>query len=293
VKPDFICIGAQKCGTSWIYRNLAEHPSVVVATGTLDGKQYFPAGKDTQFFTNYYDRGYEWYESLFPPTASGQKLGEVSTSYFYDSDAPLRVKQYHPDVKLFVCLRNPVERIVSNHRHEIRAGHISKKHHSFSAALDNNPAYIMQSRYTLHLKNWLEHFPSRQLKVFFFDDLRADPASFLHSLYEYLDVDPEFTPVGFSEPANVGRIPTNRGVDKSIASAGSFLRTLGLDSVIRLVRRTGVIARVQQTNNNSEISAIAEVSEQQQAELRELLREDILELSRLTGRDLTAWTTPP
>jgi hypothetical protein len=292
VKPDFICIGAQKCGTSWIHRNLAEHPSVVVATGTLGGKQYFPTGKDTQFFTNYYDRGYEWYESLFPPATSGQKLGEVSTSYFYDSDAPSRVKQYHPDVKLFVCLRNPVERIVSNHRHEVRAGHISKKHHPFSAALNNNPTYIMQSRYTLHLKNWLEHFPSRQLKVFFFDDLRADPASFLHSLYEYLDVDPDFTPVGFSDPANVGRIPGNRGVDKSIASAGSFLRAIGLEGLIRLIRQTGIKDRVQQTNTNREISAIAEVSEQQQAELRELLREDILELGRLTERDLTGWITP-
>ena len=281
--PDFLIIGAQKAGTSSLYAHLCAQQGVHRAMR-----------KEVRFFDQEYARGVTWYRAFFPPrgTTGTRLTGEATPNYFVHPMAPARVAETLPDVRLIAILRNPVERIVSNHRHEVTAGHISKKHHPFSAALNNNPAYIMQSRYTLHLKNWLEHFPSRQLKVFFFDDLRADPASFLHSLYEYLDVDPDFIPVGFSEPANVGRIPGNRGVDKSIASAGRFLRAIGLDGLIRLIRRTGIKDRVQQTNTNREISAIAEVSEQQQAELRELLREDILELSRLTERDLTGWTTP-
>jgi hypothetical protein len=28
VYPDFLCIGAQKAGTSWLYQNLQEHPGI-------------------------------------------------------------------------------------------------------------------------------------------------------------------------------------------------------------------------------------------------------------------------
>ena len=127
----FIGIGAQKCGTTWIHRNLALHPQLSVAHGQ---------DKDTRFFSCFYDRGYEWYEACFDTATADVHTGEVSTSYFHTADAPQRIKAYNPDAKLFVCLRNPVERVLSNHRHEARVGHISGANLALEAALENNPA---------------------------------------------------------------------------------------------------------------------------------------------------------
>src|ERR1700759_3980060 len=41
--PDFLCIGAQKAGTSWLDRNLRRHP-----------KLWLPPMKELQFFSHLY-----------------------------------------------------------------------------------------------------------------------------------------------------------------------------------------------------------------------------------------------
>ncbi|RYJ02932.1 MAG: sulfotransferase, partial [Actinomycetales bacterium] len=54
--PTFLCIGAQKCGTTWLASAVAQHPEV----GT--GRK-----KELHFFDQRaaYERGLDWYESQF------------------------------------------------------------------------------------------------------------------------------------------------------------------------------------------------------------------------------------
>lgn len=276
----FIGIGAQKCGTTWIHRNLAEHPAVFVATGK---------DKDTRFFTCYFDRGYQWYEEAFSAAGDCTVVGEVSTSYFYDADAPQRIKAYNPDVKLFVCLRNPVERVISNHRHEARSGHISGNNLSLMAALDNNPAYLLQSRYAQHLRLWYEHFAREQILVLFFDDLRADPARFMSVLYRFLGVDEAFVSPDITAQANVSRIPASRFVEKSILRGGGLLRSAGLGSLVALGRKAGVNDWLRKVNSARNETAVVDISGEALDRIRKELRDDVLSLGEMTGRDLRNW----
>ena len=81
--PDFIGLGAQKSGTSWIYTCLSEHPEV-----------YMPV-KEVQFFSqeSNWSKGYGWYEDILEKCPPGTKAGEFSTSYLVSAAAPQRIYQ--------------------------------------------------------------------------------------------------------------------------------------------------------------------------------------------------------
>src|SRR4051794_20416189 len=53
--PDFLVIGAQRCGTSSLYRWLSGHPEVAPSLR-----------KEVDYFARYNDRGLGWYRSHFP-----------------------------------------------------------------------------------------------------------------------------------------------------------------------------------------------------------------------------------
>ena len=99
---DFIGLGAQKAGTSWVYACLYEHPEI-----------HAPI-KELHFFSrDRFSKGKDWYESHFSHRKEGQKVGEFSTSYLYSKETPERIKELYPEVKLIAIVRNPVTRAYS------------------------------------------------------------------------------------------------------------------------------------------------------------------------------------
>lgn len=277
-KVQFICIGVQKAGTTWIHRILDEHPQICVAHGK---------DKDTMYFGATYDRGYEWYERHFEDCEPDSRIGEVSTSYFYNSDAPERIKKYNENIKLFVCLRNPVDRIISNHKHEVRLGHISGKNLELEVALRNNPAYVMQSSYAKHIQNWYEYFDKKQIHIVLFDDIVNRPSFLAHELYKYLEVDENYCP-NLNKKDNVSRIPSSRKVEIIIKLSGKAIRTVGLGKIVDVGRKYGLNDWLRSKNTDNNKSAVIIKSETVD-ELRGLLRPEILELSDITGIDLSFW----
>lgn len=278
-KVSFIGVGVQKSGTTWIHRILDEHPDVCVAHGK---------DKDTKFFGSYYDRGYEWYERHFDDCGSEKMIGEVSTSYFYDTDVALRIKQYNKDVKLFVCLRNPVERIISNHKHEARSGRITGDNLELGLALKNNPAYVMQSRYVSHLKNWYKHFNKEQLHIMLFDDLVSRPEILVRELYTFLGVDDEFT-ADLDKKDNVSRVPASIKAEKGIQALGKAIRTTGLGSLVDMGRKYGLNDWLRSKNTVKDAAGSFLIKDETIDELNELFRAEILELSEITGINLSHW----
>jgi hypothetical protein len=208
--PDYIIIGAQKCGTSSLYRYLNEHPAVAAA-----------AGKEIHFFDWYYPRGARWYRAHFPTVAyrelfrarTGQRLitGEASPYYVFHPHAPKRIKALVPGAKLIVLLRDPVERAVSAYHHQVRAGTETL---SLREALDREPSrltaevqrlaqdenyksaahrrysYMARGLYADQLETWLRHFPREQLLVIRSEDFFDDPGTTVAQVIEYLGLPP-------------------------------------------------------------------------------------------------------
>ena len=100
--PDFLCLGAQKSGTTTLHELLSGHPGV-----------YLPSCKEVQYFTLESNQDTRWYSAHFQRANTNQSCGEITPYYLFHPAAPLRIHTLLPDAKLIILLRDPVERALS------------------------------------------------------------------------------------------------------------------------------------------------------------------------------------
>ena len=274
-RVDFLGLGAQKAGTSWLHRMLAAHPQIFMAQAE---------DKDLKFFSAHYDYGYAWYERHFAADGGAERRGEFSTSYFYSHDAPARVHRYNPNVRLVLSLRNPVDRLISHHRHEIRTGRLEPDV-PLEAGVASNPSYVEQSMYFTQLQRWLEHFPLASFHVVIFEELFRDPARALRELYEFVGVSPDFVPPSLHEKVNEGRVPRSRLVDKGVQLSTSTLRAMGAGWMVDSLKKAGLEKKLKAANSRSSDLPDAAFA----AKLRESFAPENEQLAKLLGRDLSIW----
>jgi hypothetical protein len=124
--PDFLIAGAQRSGTTSMYRALAAHPAVRKAV----------LHKGVHYFDMNYDRGIGWYRAHFPLALTGRLTFESSPYYMFHPLAAGRIAADLPGVKLIVLVRDPVERAYSAHAHERARGFETE---SFERAIKLEP----------------------------------------------------------------------------------------------------------------------------------------------------------
>jgi hypothetical protein len=188
--PTFIGIGAAKAGTTWLFRCLQAHPEIFMARV-----------KETNFFDYGTIEGrLAEYAVHFAGSEGYQAVGEISTRYLASPrGAAERIRCLLPEVRLFVCLRNPVEQVYSHYWHLQRQNFHRWDHSlvpaSFEEALERYEEQLLEpARYGKHLGHWLSCFPRSQLHIIFFDDIQAQPQVVVQGLYAFLGVDPDFVP---------------------------------------------------------------------------------------------------
>jgi hypothetical protein len=225
--PDFLIIGAQRCGTTSIARWLGEHP------------QIFLGAKEVHFFDAGYERGTAWYAERFADAPSGSIAGEATPNYIFFPEVPARMAAVVPEARLVAILRNPVDRAYSHYWHERRRG---REHLSFESALDAEPertsrgdafararpAYLARGRYREQLERVTEHFPLSQLHVMLFDDVRAAPHRAYADLCRFLGVDAKFVPRSIGSRENASTAARSRLFHRVVSSGPALLaRGLG------------------------------------------------------------------
>lgn len=275
-RVDFLGIGAQKAGTSWLHRMLGAHPEIFMAQAE---------DKDLKFFSARYDYGYAWYERHFATDGGAKRRGEFSTSYFYSQEAPARVRRYNPHVRLVLSLRDPVDRLVSHHRHEVRTGRLGADV-PLETALADNPSYVEQSLYFTQLTRWLEHFPLASFHVVIFEELFRDPARGLREMYDFVGTSPSFVPESLHEKINEGRVPRSRLLDAGVRVSTSALRAMGLGRLVESAKKAGLGKKVKAANSRSGDALDAALA----ARLRETFAAENEQLAKLLGRDLSIWS---
>jgi hypothetical protein len=172
--PNFLYIGPDKCGSTWIHRVLSGHPDV-----------FFPVVKDIYFFDKNYHRGRDWYLSFFKNAKTEKIRGEVSHDYLYSKDAMRRIHRDLPDVRLMVCLREPVERAFSAYLYLIKHGMTRS---DFSEAIGRFPHLLEQSQYAKYLGPYLERFGKHKMLIGVFDELQDNPEAFADKMFKFLDI---------------------------------------------------------------------------------------------------------
>lgn len=202
--PDFLIIGAQKGGTTWLRHHLRAHPSVFVPES------------EVHFFdkAHHFSKGRDWYESHFQAARPDQTIGEKTPDYLWTTSdgaenhragAQKRIHDLHPDVKLIATLRNPVNRAVSALNHLIRTQRVSPLHKvddllfgDMQDVVDSH-GVLAKGLYYRQLRTYLDLFDPDQMMILIFEeDILGTPYETLRRLYTFIDVQPD---VEKSEPA--------------------------------------------------------------------------------------------
>ena len=188
MKPlvSFLGIGVGKSGTTWLHSCLNEHPEIFVSTI-----------KEVNYFSFRYDRGRDWYDSIFTSAQHEKILGEISPTYFGNPHAPERISQYNPRMKLIAMLRDPVERAYSHYCMQLTGNLVSD---DIDRVLSPGTRYIDLGFYHKHLQRYGRYFDKEQMKIMIYEDLKTDPSGFFRSILEFLEVDPTFEPSILNKP---------------------------------------------------------------------------------------------
>ncbi|PSF39487.1 sulfotransferase [Aphanothece hegewaldii CCALA 016] len=192
--PDFVIIGAAKCGTTSLYKYIGLHPQVLL-----------PHKKEIDFFNKNYSFGIDWYLSHFPGISDYKDFytGEASPNYLESFETPLRISQCFPQIKLIVLLRNPVERTISWYFHMINRGAKKRDLESIinsaieqisncsefqlhSPNTNQFPRHIGGSLYVFHLQHWLSFFDQSQLLILKSEDLYSKPQEIMDEVFNFL-----------------------------------------------------------------------------------------------------------
>lgn len=174
--PNFLVIGAQRCGTTLIHRLLEAHPEVYVPRHR----------KEVHFFDDHYDRGEGWYRGFFPYDRDGlTAIGEVSPSYLADPRVPDRIRAFDPHLRLIVLLRDPIERLWSAYHHLQRVNGVAR---SFTEFIRDDADALERGRYAEQLSRYVDRFPRDQLLVVVLEELLRDPDTQLLRVQRFLEL---------------------------------------------------------------------------------------------------------
>jgi hypothetical protein len=302
-KPNFFLVGAPKCGTTAMDSYLAQHPDI------------FMAGKETNYFSREMFRDKtgraaklretsDFYDSLFEGAGDETIVGESSVFYMSSTEAAGRIRDYAPDARILIHIRNPVDFIPSHHSQLVfeRYEDITDVVAAYDAEDDRRSGRRMPELCPLHtilhyrqmamfseqIERYFDAFGRERVLVNVVDDLKADPSGVYRRTLAFLGVDPSFQPtfdvVNANKRFRSGALVTVLREPPDWVSAVSRL-VAGPETRLRLKR---MLKRL-----NTAYEARAPLDPAFLARLRNDLRPEVERLSALLDRDLTHWCREP
>src|SRR5437773_3443186 len=211
-QPDFLCVGAHKSGTTWLYQQLDSHPDFwmppVKELHYLDQLSKVQRAaqprcrdeRDLRFLNRLKSLSaeptidLENYGRLFETKAS-LLSGDISPNYSTLSNEVIRqVVGYFPNLKVMFLARDPVERVWSHLSMEVHYRQIEPFDVTNIDEVNRNlfrRGMLLRSYPSAVVARWKRYVPPAQFRVYFFDDLQSDPAELRHSILCFLGADPD------------------------------------------------------------------------------------------------------
>lgn len=205
---DFIIIGAQKAGTTSLWRYLLRHPVIQMPEGKE--AQFFarPDGDDREAYAAFYD-------TYFADVPRGHVVGTVTPHYMMGNGGisaeriAERISRMLPDVRIVALLRDPTERAISHYRMSVRRGIETRTFEEAATQLldpaelerarrtpDETNSYLVQGEYGRVLTAYHRLFPEEQLCILLSADLERHPGDVLDRVLGFLGLPPGYRPDG-------------------------------------------------------------------------------------------------
>ncbi len=268
--PDFLYIGTSKAGSTWLYNVLASHPGISLAPG-----------KGTYFFDQHYDLGPEWYSEQFAFAPKNHIAGEISHSYLSSPEAPQRIAAMIPDVKLLICLREPVQRAFSAYLDAVKNGRFEG---TFEEAIERLPSLLHRGHYATQLQRYLQLFPRKQLHVSIFDDLGVQAQRFADEIFDFLEVPRQTLNSATRGKMMPAAVPRYRPLTQVVKRIARTADKVGLRELRGRVKRSRLVRNV--LYRPLSIDEMPKMSEQVQQRCRDLFAPEVKELDEMLGLNL-------
>lgn len=305
--PNFLVIGAPKCGTTSLYHYLKQHPQVFMSIpkeptffgnegtdGLFNGPHDEDRAYHSRVITNFAD-----YTAIFDYAKDEKALGEASVYYLYLPKAPEQIKKYVPQAAMFAVLRNPADRAYSAYLHVVRQ---ARERRSFADSLREEPERIRQKWnplwhfkamgfYYEQVKRYYDMFGREQVQVYLYEDLRREPLPIIRRVFETIGVDSSFIP-DLSKEYKKSYVPKNHTIERVLYKARvqvDFTKQYW-PKPLRW-RAQSVKDFLDRLANPNRVTP-PRMPEEVRASLLEEYRDDILRLSDLLDRDLSHWCAP-
>ncbi|MGJ3237989.1 MAG: sulfotransferase family protein [Anaerolineae bacterium] len=292
-KPSFFVVGAPRCGTTAICQFLNQHPDI-----------FIPYFKEPHYFGSDLSetrRGFktsEDYLELFEE-ANHEICGEGSTWYLFSEKAAQEIKDFNPDAKIVISVRNPVEMLYSWHGFALQMG--TEDIEDFEEALEAESDRRQGKRipigsaveklyyseiplYTKQIERYQKLFSKEQIHIIIFDDFKTDQAKVLRDLYEFLGVDPTFEPD--VQTVNSHGVPRSKLVARLINHQPEFVRKYANAWVPRKLRAQ-IKHMLRGLNKKQEERPSMSIKVKNQ--LKQVFKAEVSSLSTLLDRDLSHW----
>lgn len=229
--PDFVYIGPDKAGSTWLHRVLRWHPEV-----------WAPPVKELFFFDRYHDRGADWYRSHYAEApADAGAVADVSHDYLFDPAVPARMRDLLGDeVRLMVTLREPVDRAWSAYHFMVRQGRVREP---FAEAVRSVPELLDHGRYATHLRPFLDVVDRERIFTPRFDRLVEAPDRFAADLFAFLGVSPLAVPDDLHEKELGMSQPRSFGMARVARSAGVWVRDRGGERLVSRAKGSTLLQR--------------------------------------------------
>lgn len=298
--PTFFVVGAGRSGTTSLHQYLGAHPDIFV-TGTKS-PDYFVSDLPMPDWEVPVARrmARDWvstraeYDALFAGVTTEQAVGDVSPVYLQARSAAHSIAAAFPNARIVAILRDPVERA---HAHwlgrrrdgiERRADFRSVIEGELARGLPDEIAfgsYLGIGRYHHFLCDYTNLFPPDRLRVYLFDDLRADEGGLLADLFGFLGVEASFSPDTSIHYGQTGMIrnPLARAV---------WTRSVTLRTALRPYLPAAIRHRALPLAARSGLGRPT-LGPELRSRMLEAVRDDIERLQVLIDRDLSAWLAVP
>jgi len=307
-RPNFFIVGAAKSGTTTLAYMLAKHPQLYFSP--IKEPNYFSEDINpdtfkrdyrnrTVFVTDAYFRSLplkelhlsfvrseSHYMKLFDAALDEIAIGEASTTYLYSKVAAKNIHDFNREAKIIAILRNPGSRAYSHYLMGLRFGYTRLPfRQAFELDMKEtekgwgiSKLYMELGMYYNQLKRYYDVFPASQIRIYLFEELEADTQVLFNDLCSFLEI--EQLPLSEMKKQNEALLPKYPLINKLLSNTGLRGLTESLISVSFKKKMKQLL--FQDTN-------IPSLGEEDRKFLQDVYREDIIQTSRLIGKDLSHW----
>jgi len=278
-KVNFLIIGTQKAGTTSLFNYLRQHNDL-----------YFSEIKEITYFVNeeLYKKGESYYHSFFNKFNNEKVIGSADVHLLPSKKSPERVRNYNPDMKFVVMVRNPVDRAFSAYKYALK-NNWEEKSNSFEKSfilekeriksINYNLMYFENGKYSKHLLNWTKFFDKKQFLIIEDEYLKRNPKACCQKVFNFLELEDLSQIIDTTKQFNKAGVVKYKWLQTFILSRNSKLKTtIGklMTPNIRVWIRSNIFQKLIAFNQKDQVNE--NISEEFRKELDEYFFESNKEL---------------